>query len=111
MTTQITLPFGFHADLMVLVLFGIIAIIVFLFWYAQRDNANPINVADLVVEDGKLSKVAVMMFGSFLATTWVLIHLELNARLDVGLFGAYLAAWVAPIVTRILKGPQSAGDK
>lgn len=69
----------------------------------DRCSTSPIKLEDLLIgEDGKLSKAAAVMMGSFLLTSWAIAYLAINDKLTEGIFGAYLAAWVAPTVTRLI---------
>jgi hypothetical protein len=88
----------------------VLALAVVLIWLLlQRRNKNAesrISLDDLLLgDDGKMSKSAAVMFGAFALTTWTIIYLTLNEKLTEGYFGAYIAAWVAPAVSRIIKGP------
>lgn len=86
---------------------AILAIAVLLvFWGLERRNRNAgsaINLDDLLIgDDGKISKAAAVMMGSFALTTWVMIYLTLESKLTEGYFAAYLAGWVAPAVTKLI---------
>ncbi len=71
----------------------------------SRNIASGFNLDDLLIgDDGKASKTAAVMFGSFGVTSWVIVYLALEEKLTEGYFGAYIAAWVVPIVTKIIKG-------
>ncbi len=87
-----------------------IALLVVLFSLLRRDrNAHSaIDLEDLLIgEDGKVSKAACVMLGSFLMTTWVIVYLTYTGKLTEGYFTAYLATWVAPTVARLFKAPAS----
>jgi len=77
-----------------------------------RDGGSPIDLDDLLLERGpdgtkQLSKIASVMFAAFVVTSWVLIYQTINGTLSDATYGAYLAAWVAPMVTAIMKRPQA----
>lgn len=74
----------------------------------DKDNASLINLEDLLIgDDGKISKAAAVMFGAFALSTWVIVYLTTSGKLTEGYFTAYLAAWVAPTVTKLVvnRGP------
>jgi hypothetical protein len=77
-------------------------------WTLERRNkshTSKINLDDLLIgDDGKASKAAFVMHGSFLVTTWVIVYQTLNKSLTDLTFGAYLTAWVIPAVTKLIKG-------
>lgn len=90
---------------------AILAIITLIIaWTVERRSRNPvskISLDDLLLgDDGKISKAACVMFGSFALTTWAIVYLTLSDKLTEGYFGAYIAAWVAPVIAKILKGPE-----
>lgn len=73
----------------------------------SKSSLSKFHFDDLLLdENGKTSKAAAVMFGSFVVTTWVIVFLAVNEKLTEGYFGAYIAAWVAPVVANIIKGPQ-----
>jgi hypothetical protein len=93
-----------------LALIGVLAVIALLVVVSlNRRNRNPeskICLDDLLVgEDGKASRAAFVMGGSFLLTSWVIIYQTINGTLTDLTFGAYLTAWVIPAVTKLIKGP------
>lgn len=92
-----------------MVMAGILGIILLLIlWGLERRNKNShskINLDDLLIgDDGKASKAAFVMHGSFIVTSWVIVYQALNKTLTDLTFGAYLAAWVTPTVARLIKG-------
>jgi hypothetical protein len=78
----------------------------------DRDEASKISFDDLLLDpDGRMSKSAIVMFGSFAMTTWVIIYLTLAGKMTEGYMGLYLTAWVAPAVTKLIKGVPPPEDK
>jgi len=77
-------------------------------WVLHRRSLNhnsKIVLDDLLLgDDGKMSKSAAVMFGSFVLTSWVIVFLTMTDKLDSVYFAAYIAAWVIPAVTRLIKG-------
>lgn len=83
---------------------GLVAILVSL----RRQNriaTNGYSLTDLLLgDDGKASKGAHVMFGAFFITSWVVVYAALSSKLSDLMFGAYLAAWVTPAVTKLIMG-------
>lgn len=82
-------------------------VIVLVIWKTliRRDRAaaSQINLEDwLLGDDGRLSKAAGVMMGAFVTTTWVVLFQAYKGQLTDTIFGAYIAAWVAPTVTRLI---------
>lgn len=77
-----------------------------LLWGLLRRNkliSSAIDLDDLLLgDDGKLSKAAAVMLGAFLLTSWGMLYMWLNKTMTEGFFMAYLGAWVAPTVTKLI---------
>lgn len=73
----------------------------------NKDQTSAISLDDLLLgDDGKMSKAAIVMLGSFGLTSWVILYLTLNDKLTDIIFGAYLTAWVVPTVAKLIKAGQ-----
>lgn len=101
------MSFGRHGMIVVLAL-----AVLLIMWALERRSRSAksrIDLDDLLLnEDGKMSKAAAVMFGSFALTTWVIVFLTLNGKLTEGYFAAYITAWVAPVVVKLIKTPAPA---
>jgi hypothetical protein len=76
----------------------------------KRDKCgdSKISFDDLLLDpDGRMSKSAVVMFGSFALTTWMMVVLTLSGKVTEGYFTAYAAAWIIPSVTKLIRGSPS----
>ena len=88
----------------------VLAIAVFLITVAairlhQRAD-NDFNILDLLMENGRVSKAAVVMMGAFSLTSWMMVELTLIGKMAEGYFGLYAAAWIAPVVVKLItQGP------
>ena len=85
----------------------VMMLLVWSFYRAQRDPANNFNLFDLIMENGRVSRIGFAFLVALLVTSWVLIRMAQNEQrsLDV-VFAAYLTAWVAPIVAKLFSPPQ-----
>lgn len=93
------------------IMFAILACAVLaILWSLERksnDRASRFSFDELLTEDGKTSKAACLMFGSFAVATWLIVFLTVNGKITEGYFTAYLGFYVAPAVARIIKGPDA----
>ncbi len=71
---------------------------------------NTYDWRDLLMENGKASKPAHVMFGAFVATTWFFVYYAVTGKMTEGYFGIYVAAWIAPVVTRLIVNPANAAQ-
>ena|SRR5271170_4761893 len=95
---------SFHAPILVLAL--TVLSIIFTLVRKSRSHVSRVQIDDLLLgEDGKISRAACVLLGSFLLTSWGMVFMWLNEKMTEGYFAAYLAAWVAPAVTKLIKGP------
>lgn len=75
----------------------------------SRSVRSKINMTDLLLgDDGKMSRSAFVLLASFGVTTWGMVYMWLNEKMTEGYFAAYLAAWVAPAVTKLIVNSQVA---
>lgn len=83
-------------------LVGVLAMLVAVLWRFHQDNSRPeFELSDLLMENGRVSRLAVVLMGSFVVTSWVVVQMALNDKLTEGIFGIYAAAWVIPSVAKM----------
>lgn len=97
------------------VAFALLAILASLFiWrslkkmHASRDV--DFDLRDLLMENGKASKASCVLMGAFAVTTWQFIYYTLNGKLTEGYLGIYVAAWIAPVVARLITRSESSSS-
>jgi len=102
------MSWGRHGMILVL---AIATLLILLVLHRRSISAkSAISLDDLLLgDDGKVSKAAAVMWGSFALTTWTMVYLTINEKLSEGYFTAYIAAWVAPAVVKLIKGPSPPG--
>ena len=64
------------------------------------------NLLDLIVENGRVSKLACVFMGSFAVSSWVVIRLTFDGKMTELLFAAYGAMWVTPITAKLFSPAQ-----
>lgn len=73
-------------------------------WSVYRAHHSPdytFDLIDLLVENDRLSRIACAFMATLVVSSWVVIKAAIDGKLTEGLFTAYLAAWVAPIVAKL----------
>ncbi len=80
-------------------------VIAWSFYRAHRNPTFTFNVFDLIMEHDKLSRLACVFMGSFGISSWVMIRATIDGKMTEGLFTAYGAVWVAPIVAKLFSTP------
>jgi len=91
-----------RADPMIIILAIGVAAILVAFYRAHRRAGFDFNAFDLVMEDGKVNKIAVAFMLVLLVTTWVIIDQQLKGNLSEGMFGLYGGMWVIPLVAKVV---------
>ena len=61
----------------------------------QKDDRSPVDVMDLVMENGKLSEAKFVRFFTWIVSTWGFIYLIASQNLTEWYFIGYMGAWVA----------------
>jgi len=78
----------------------------------NRDPVSRINIEDLLLgDDGRMSKASVVMLGAFMLTTWLMIYLTAGGKMSEGYLAIYVAAWIAPTVTKLIQAPALEKEK
>jgi hypothetical protein len=77
-------------------------VIAFSFYTAHKSHALNFNAFDLVMNKGKVDKIAVAFMLVLGVTTWVIIDLQVNGKLTEGYFTMYGGLWVTPLVAKVV---------
>jgi hypothetical protein len=62
---------------------------------------NNFNMIDLLMEGGRVSKVACILMGSFFVHSWIMVDLQAHDKMSEGYLTIYGATWVAPMLARL----------
>ena len=76
------------------------------FYRAQKDHTSTFNLFDLLMENGKLSKVSVAFMITLCVTSWAMLRMVIDGKLTDGIFMGYGAMWVAPLVAKLYSVPK-----
>lgn len=105
--TGFTTVFGVSVNPMVIVLAIALAVLLIMFWRAQRDAKNPFDITDLFMEAGHASVTKLLFMATWGMTTWAVVDNEIKHTLTDAIFGLYLAAWVTPLVAKVVFNKES----
>lgn len=89
-------------DWMVVALAGLLILTAVSVWRAHCNPENEINIVDLVLEHGRMSRIAVAFMLTLGVTTWLMVDLEIKGRMTEGYLWAYGSMWVAPLVAKVI---------
>jgi hypothetical protein len=71
------------------------------FYRAHRSPEFSFNVFDLLMDGGRVSRLACVFLGSFLVSSWIMVRMTLDGKMTELIFAAYGAMWVAPIIGKL----------
>lgn len=89
-------------DWMLIVLAGAAMFVLLSFWRAHNKPEFDFNAFDLVMENGKVSKIAFTFMAAFAVTTWILIDLQLKGKMTETYLMTYGGMWVASLVAKVV---------
>lgn len=98
-----------NRTVMGLMLLGTLAGLVVAIWLSDRTK-NEFKAYDVLMENGKASKWAVILFGSWIIHSWVLVAWTMNGAATLADLTVYGTTWVAPLIARMFI-PSKPDDK
>ena len=73
-------------------------------WSLYRAHRSPqvtFDLFDLLMEHGRVSRIACAFLATLVTTTWIMVRLTIDMKMSAEYFMAYGAMWVAPIVAKL----------
>ena len=89
-------------DPMLTILAAVAVCIGLALWRAHRRPGFDFNLFDLLMENGRVSRLALWYNVSGAVSTWVIIDAQIKDKLSEGLFGLWLTAWVGSIIAKLV---------
>ncbi len=68
---------------------------------AHRNAAFTFNLFDLIMDNGRVSRLACVFIGSFLVTSWIMVRLTIDGKMTEGYMAAFGALWIVPITAKL----------
>lgn len=90
-----------HEIVGLLVLLGLVISIIKL----HRNPNNDFNILDIIMENGKVSRIAFVFIGSWLALTFVFVGLYFQSKMSDAMYMAYGTVCFAPIIAKMFSAP------
>lgn len=88
---------------------AMVALIAFSFWRLNRDPTVNFNIIDLLMFEGRISRMACVFIASFGVCSWIMVKLALDGKMTEGYLTSYGAIFVAPLVLRLFSPPLTPG--
>jgi len=77
-------------------------VIAFSFWQQHKNGNSSFNAFDLIMNKGKVDKIALSYMLVLALSSWIMIDLQVNGKMTEGYFGIYIGAWIAPLVSKVV---------
>ena len=84
-----------------------ILVVIWSFYRAQRNPNFAFDLFDLIMENGRVSKVAVAFMITLAVTSWIVLRMTIDGKMTELIFGAYGAMWVAPLCAKLFAPQQN----
>lgn len=79
----------------------LVLVVIWSIYRANRSEKNTFNILDLLMENGRVSRIASVFMGSWGAMTYVFIGLYATGKMTEGLYTAYGAVTIAPLIAKM----------
>lgn len=70
--------------------------------HAHRHPNIQFSLFDLVMEGGRVSKIAVAFMLVLGLSAWVIVHLTINDKLTEGYYTIFNATWITPLIAKVV---------
>mgnify|MGYP001576480351 FL=1 len=92
---------------------ALVALSMFFIYRIHSDPSVDFDITDILKKNGRASRQAVLELGAWFATTFVLIHQELEQTLTDTYVAAYGAFWILKGLAQVMRGeaPAKPEDK
>ena len=89
-------------DWAIVALLSMVAVAALTLWQAHTRADVQFNLMDLLMENGRVSKIACAFMLVLAVSTWVIVNLTVSGRLTEGYLTIYTGAWIVPLVTKVV---------
>lgn len=79
----------------------VLLLVTWSFYLAQKDPNISFNLFDLIMENGRVSKLAAAFVVGVLALTWIMIRLTVDGKMTEGYVGLYGTIVIAPVIAKL----------
>lgn len=80
---------------------AVAALLVILSFYRLNRDCEQFNLLDLLLENGRVSRIAFAFMLTLFVTSWIIIKLTIDGKMSEGYLVSYGGLWIAPILTKM----------
>ena len=96
-----------RSDLIAVIFLLAALLVIVTLWVWHRSKESDVDLSDLLMENGRLSRLAFTWLGSFMVMSFGFIYAVLLGKLSDIYAALYAATWAVPIVTKMFAIKQS----
>ena len=90
-----------RSDLISIIFLLAVLLVLVTLWVWHRSKDSAVDLTDLLMENGKLSRLAFTWLGSFMVMSFGFVYAVLLGNLSDIYAALYAATWAVPIVTKM----------
>ena len=88
----------------------VLLLVVWSFYRAQQDPNVAFNLFDLVMENGRVSKLAFAFMTGLIVLSWIMVKLTITGKMTEGYVGLYGGIVIAPVIAKLFSSNPSQAD-
>lgn len=85
----------------------VVLIIILSLYRAHKNPSIEINFFDLLVQNGRIDRIACVTMGTWFALTYVFIGIYMDGKMTEGLYTAFGGLCFAPLIAKMFSGPST----
>ena len=70
-------------------------------WRFQRREGNDFDLLDLLMSNGRVSRMACAFSLALAVTSWIMLKLTIDQKMTEGYLGIYGGLWITPIISKM----------
>ena len=78
---------------------------------AHKNEENNFNLMDLLMENGRVSRIACAFMTTLVITSWLMVTIASTGKMTEGYLAIYGGLWVTPIVAKLFSAAPPAETK
>ena len=78
-----------------------VLLVVAISFVVMHRSAAKFNIFDLVMENARVSRLAVIVIAAFVVYSWVILRLTVEGKMTEGYLTMYGVTWIAPTIAKL----------
>lgn len=73
--------------------------------HKDTNGLSHFSLFDLLMENGRVSRIASVFMGGFFVVSWIMIQLQISGKMTEGYMGLYFAGIISPLISKLFSPP------